>query len=388
MQQNPPVPAELSEAAEASAAGNTESTPAIGPLPSEVLPWARLQTLSVLGLLLLAVFYTLYFARAVFIPIALAILLKLVLAPLVRRLDRVGVPESIGAVVVIALALGTVVFGVVQLSVPATEWLSRAPQSFAMAEYKLRDVKRSVEEVREAAKKVAELTSMDEPEASAPAVVMQGPRLAESFFVGTYSFLVAAIITIVLLYFMLAAGDLFLRKMVQVLPRLHDKKRAIEIARQTERDISTFLLTVTCINTLLGCATGLAMWALGMPNPVLWGVLAGVLNFVPYLGPAVMIGVLALVSLLSFDSWSQMLLAPGGFLVLTTLEGQLITPLVLGQRLTLNPVVIFVALLVWGWLWNVPGVLLAVPLLATFKIVCDHVDALTPVGHFLGRRDE
>lgn len=340
------------------------------------------------GLFVLAVFYTLYFARAVFIPIALAILLKLVLAPLVRRLDRVGVPESIGAVVVIALALGTVVFGVVQLSVPATEWLSRAPQSFAMAEYKLRDVKRSVEEVREAAKKVAELTSMDEPEASAPAVVMQGPRLAESFFVGTYSFLVAAIITIVLLYFMLAAGDLFLRKMVQVLPRLHDKKRAIEIARQTERDISTFLLTVTCINTLLGCATGLAMWALGMPNPVLWGVLAGVLNFVPYLGPAVMIGVLALVSLLSFDSWSQMLLAPGGFLVLTTLEGQLITPLVLGQRLTLNPVVIFVALLVWGWLWNVPGVLLAVPLLATFKIVCDHVDALTPVGHFLGRRDE
>ena len=348
-------------------------------------PWIRLQAVATAGLFILGAFYTLYFARAVFVPIVLAVLLKLVLAPLVRRLTKMRIPEPVGAAFILVLVLGSVGYGVVKLSEPASDWLTRGPQSFAMLEYKLRDIKQSVAEVND---KVKELTEMNESSGDSSQVVVQGPTLAESVFAGTSNVVSVAVITAVLLYFMLASGDLFLRKTVQVLPRMHDKRRAIEIARQTEREISTYLLTVTVINILLGCAAGLVMWALGMPNPVLWGVLAATLNFIPYVGGIVMVGILGLVSLLTFDSWSQMLLPPAIYIMMTALEGQVITPMVLGNRLALNPVVIFGAMLIWGWLWNVPGLLLAVPLMAAFKIVCDHVEALRPVGRYLGKRDD
>jgi predicted PurR-regulated permease PerM len=192
--------------------------------------------------------------------------------------------------------------------------------------------------------------------------------------------------TTILLYFMLASGDLVLRKTVRVLPRLQDKKRAVDIFRQAERDISTYLVTITLVNITLGAVTAAAMYLLGMPNPVLWGVLAAVLNYVPYLGPLTTFGVIALVSLLTFDQLSEAILPPLVFLGLTSLEGQVLTPLFLGRRLTLNPVAVFLALLIWGWLWGIPGILLAVPLLATFKIFCDNIEPLAPIGEFLDRR--
>jgi predicted PurR-regulated permease PerM len=347
-----------------------------------------MQAVALVGLFLIGIFYTLYFASAVFIPVALALLLKLVLAPVVRRLTGIGIPETLGSGLVIALLLAAVGTGILSLSEPASEWLAQAPRSFEMAEYKLKDLKQSVEEVSKATKKVEEIAGVSNDPAVSRAVVVQGPGLAESVVSGASSVLGAVVITTVLLFFLLASGDLFLRKLVKVLPSLHDKRRAIEIARQTERDISTYLFTVTIVNALLGSATALTMWLLEMPNPVLWGVLAAVLNFIPYVGPGMMILILALVSLLTFNSWPQILLPPGVYLGLTFLEGQLLTPLTLSHRLTLNPVVIFVALLVWGWLWSVPGLLLAVPLLAAFKIVCDRVEPLRPIGHFLAKRDE
>lgn len=379
--------------ADAEVSTQTTSDPTRAPDPARPLGgsggasarWLGLQAIATVGLFVLGAFYTLYFARAVFIPIVLAVLLKLVLAPLVRRLTKVRIPEPMGAAIVLVLVLGTVGYGAVELSGPASDWLTRGPQSFAMLEYKLRDIKQSVEEVNQ---KVEELTAMDESPGESSRVVVQGPTLAETLFAGTSNLVGAAVITVVLLYFMLASGDLFLRKTVHVLPSMHDKRRAIGIARRTEREISTYLLTVTVINILLGCAAGLVMWALGMPNPVLWGVLAATLNFIPYVGGIMMVGILGLVSLLTFDTWSQMLLPPAIYLVMTALEGQLITPMVLGNRLALNPVVIFGAMLIWGWLWNVPGLLLAVPLMAAFKIVCDHVEALRPLGQYLGKRDD
>jgi predicted PurR-regulated permease PerM len=352
-----------------------------------VVPRMRIQTVALVGLLVLGVFYTLYFASAVFIPIALAVLFSLLLAPLVRRLARFGVPEALGAAIVLALVLAGVVFGILRLAEPAADWLARAPYSFARLEERVRDLRTPVEQVQEATRKVEELADM-QAEPGRPAVVVEGPSLAQSLAIGTYSFLTAAAITTVLLYFMLASGDLFLLKLVQALPRLRDKKLAIEIARRSEREISTYLLTITCVNAVLGIATGIAMALLGMPNPVLWGVVAGMLNFVPYLGPTITIAILAFVALLSFDTWPEILLPPLVFLLLTALEGQLITPFVVGRRLMLNPVVIFISLLIWGWLWGIPGMLMAVPLLAAFKILCDHIEPMTPFGAFLGRRDE
>lgn len=349
----------------------------------------KLIALNTAGGLILAVFYTLYFAQTIFVPIVLAFLLNLLLSPVVRKLARWRLPEPVGAALVLVVLLAVVGLAVFQLSGPASTWFERAPYTFYKIEQRLKELKEPVEEVREATQKVEELANVNQAEGeTAEKVVVQGPSMTQTFFVGTYSFLAAIVIVIVLLYFLLASGDLFLRKLVQVLPRLHDKKLAIEIARRCERDISAYLLTVTCVNAGLGVVIGTAMWLIGLPNPVLWGVLGGLANFIPYLGPAFMIGVLTLVGLATFSEFPEIIAPPAVFFLITTFEGQLITPSILGRRLTLNPVVIFLALLIWGFLWGVPGILMAVPLLAALKIFCDNIPPLTTIGQFLGRREQ
>lgn len=351
--------------------------------------WLRSIAFSTGGLLILGAFGALYFAKTIFVPIVLALLLNLLFSPVVRKLARLGIAEALGAAAVLILLLGGLGIGIFQLSGPASEWFERAPLTFAKLEYRLRDLKAPMEEVQQAAKRVEELTNVDAQEGeAAPRVVVSGPSIAESFLTNTYSVVAAIVITTVLLYFLLASGDLFLRKLVQVLPRLNDKKLAIEIARRSERDISAYLLTITCVNASLGVVVGAVMWLIGMPNPILWGALAGIVNFIPYLGPTLMIAILGVVSLTTFYDWTQVLAPPALFLIITTFEGQLITPAILGRRLTLNPVVIFLALLVWGFLWGIPGILMAVPLLAAFKILCDNIPPLQTVGQFLGRREQ
>ncbi len=154
--------------------------------------------------------------------------------------------------------------------------------------------------------------------------------------------------------------------------------------RQIQKDISLYLLTVTMINAGLGVAVGTAMYGLGMPNPILWGVMAGCFNFIPYLGAIASAIVLTLVASVTFDQLGHILLVPVVFIVLNELEGMIVTPAVVGKRLSLNPVAIFIWLLLWGWLWGIPGTLLAVPLLAVIKIICDNITALAPIGEFLG----
>jgi predicted PurR-regulated permease PerM len=232
-----------------------------------------------------------------------------------------------------------------------------------------------------------ERTIAGEPTA-APAAAKGPSWIKEALFGGTTAFVSEAIVVMVLLYFLLASGDLFLRKLIKVLPTFKDKKRAVEIAREVERNISTYLFTVTLINVGVGVAVGLGVWLLGMPNPVLWGVLACVLTYIPYLGAIVGIGILGLAALLTFEDLGHALAVPAVYMFVSFLEGNFVTPLVLGRRLTLNPVVIFVGLLFWFFLWGIPGALLAVPILAVFKIVCDHVDTLAPIGEFFGPADD
>jgi predicted PurR-regulated permease PerM len=193
------------------------------------------------------------------------------------------------------------------------------------------------------------------------------------------------LVMIALLFFLLASGDTLLRQAVTIAPRLGDKRRVVEIVRETEDDISYYLLTVSMINAGLGVAVGAAMYILGMPNAPLWGVMAGVFNFVPFLGAVTGIGIVGLVALLTFDQAWSIFLPPLSYLGLTSIEAQFVTPALLARRLTLNPVAVFLALIVWTWMWGIAGALLAVPLLATFKICCDHVEPLQPIGTMLGR---
>ena len=332
------------------------------------------------GLFVLAAFYTIYFARDVLLPLVLAALLTLVLTPVMRVLDAVRIPKAIGAAIVVGGLLAT--FGVAAslLIEPATEWMAKAPQTLSRLEVKLWTLKRSVEEVSKAAEQVEKIAGGDEkPKVQAT----QRPPLTSRIIAGAQKVLLVAAPTIVLLYFLLATGDLFLRKLVKVLPTLADKRRAVTVARTVQDDLAIYLFTITCINAGLGVVTGIAMYLLGMPNPVLWGVMVAVLNYVPYLGPLVSNIVLTTVAALTFDSLAQTLAVPAVFFCITFIEGQVLMPFITGRRLTLNPVVIFLSMLLWGWLWGVVGMLIAVPIAMTFRIVCEHVEWLQPLGEFL-----
>ena len=214
---------------------------------------------------------------------------------------------------------------------------------------------------------------------------MKKSSVGEILLGQTQGFLVSGGVMFVLLFFLLASGDMFLRKLVTVLPRFENKKLAVEISRQIEHDISRYLLTVTLINAVFGSAVGLSMYFIGLPNALLWGVMAGLLHFIPFLGAIVGISVVTLVALVTMDQLTSILLVPSAYLGLNLLEEYLFFPFLIGRRLLLNPVVIFIWLIFWGWLWGIPGALMAVPLLAIFKIVCDHIEPLAAVAEFLGR---
>jgi predicted PurR-regulated permease PerM len=342
-----------------------------------------IRSLALTGLLLLASFYTLYFGRAFFLPIVLALMLDFLLSPVVRALKKLRLPEALGAALVVFGLLGSVAWGVYELAGPAYEWAQKAPQTMRRLEGKLRDFKKPVQTMSKATEQVERITQVGGGKAP-PTVAVRTESLGERMFSQATELVAGGMVMIILLFFLLASGDLFLRKLIRVLPSLSDKKRAVEIARQIETEISAYLVTVTIINVALGAAVWGVTTLLGVPNPLLWGVLAMVTNYIPYLGAIIMIVVLAMVGFLTFPDTTQALMVPLSFVGLNILESYLVTPMVLGRRLTLNPVVIFLALTFWGWLWGITGGLLAVPIMVVFKIFCDHAEPLRPIGEFLG----
>jgi predicted PurR-regulated permease PerM len=356
--------------------------------PQHVLATGPVQAVAVrsfmlIGLFLLVLFHTLRVARDLFLPLMLAFFLSFLLSPLLRLLKRAHIPEALGAALLLIALVGGVGLGLYSLVTPATEWIAKAPASVTRIQGKLRNLHFPMEQMSRTADQVERTIAGDSR--TAPVSAVKSPAwIKQALFGGTTDFVSEAIVVIVLLYFLLASKDLFLRKLIKVLPTLKDKKRAVEIAREMEQNISTYLFTVTLINMGVGVAVGAGVWLLGMPNPVLWGVLACVLTYIPYLGAVVGISILGLAAALVFDDLGHVLAVPGVYMVVSFLEGNFITPLVLGRRLTLNPVVIFVGLLFWFFLWGIPGALLAVPTLAVFKIICDHVDTLAPIGEFFG----
>ena len=336
----------------------------------------------------LALLYSLYLAHEFLIPIAFALLLNFLLSPLVRRLLRWGISPPVSAAFVVVLLIGAVAEGIYQLSGPAQRWAVTAPQSFSRAEHKLRTIIRPVQQVTKNVERAADAVSSS-PGGTAPNVVVQaGPSVSSRLF-GTTQRIVAGLLEIfILLYFLLAGGDLFLQKLIKVLPHFSDKVKAVEIARATESAVSAYLSTAFLVNMVEGAVVAGVFWLLGMPSPLLWGTLVFCLEFVPYLGALTAVIVFTVAGLTTFDEVARALLVPGSFLAINLLQANVVTPLLLGHRLTLNPVAIFVGLSFFFWIWGVPGAFLAVPLLASFKIFCDHIESLAAIGEFLGQRDE
>ena len=373
-------------------------------------------SLAVIGIFLLSLFYFLYFARPFLLPVVLALMLSFLLKPMVRLLSRFKIPQPIGAAVLLIFLVLTLGNYITLLTQPAAEWMARGPESLRQVERKVRHLLRPVERLTKAAEQVENMTKGAETETDAakssdpasnavavaatepgppkptpserarepaPKIQIKQSNLADTMLSYTKSFLTGAIETIVLLYFLLASGDLFMGKLVKVLPTLQDKKHAVEIAHEVQHNISIFLFTITIINICLGIIVGLSLWVLHMPNPVLWGVVAGLLNFIPYFGPITGVLILAFAGLVTTNSVGEAILPPLIYLTLHALESNFITPMILGRRLTLNPVVIFISLIFWTWIWGIPGAILSVPMLMTLKIFCDHFKPLASIGEFL-----
>ncbi len=357
------------------------------PAPDDLpLPPGRRRrgSIAVQGLFALSIIYTLYVASAFLLPVVLAILLTFLLRPLVTALARFWIPPALGAAVVVLGTVGVLGYTVWQLAEPAVTWAERAPSSLRDVERKLRILKAPMQTVSRATEQVEKLTTVD-PNTPTRQVEIKPTGLRDTLWEGTWGFLGATSIMLTLCYFLLASGDFFVEKAVDVLPRLQDKKLAVRLIREVESQVSVYLLTTTLINAGVGLATGLAVWWLGLPNPVLWGVVSWLLNYIPYLGALVNIGLLAVAGLISFDHLTPALLPATAFLAINLVESNVVTPFVLGRRLELNPVMVFLGLTFWWWIWGIPGSLLAVPLLGSAKLICDRIPRLSAVAALLGR---
>jgi predicted PurR-regulated permease PerM len=338
------------------------------------------------ALLLLACFYTLYLAEGFFAPLVLAIVLNFFLSPFVRVLGKAWIPAPAAAGIVMLVCGGVVGFLIYEFSGPVSEWVERTPQIMSNISTEFQRLKKPVEKVTQATEQVSKMAQVGTaaPGKKAAEVELKRPGMIDGWFSKTRDAVLELVVFVVMLYFLLSSGDLFLRKLIHVLPRFEDKKRAVLIMRQIEDHISKYLLTVAMINACLGAAGGLAFWALGMPNPALWGALAFLLNFIPYLGALAEILIVGLVAAATFPHLSHALLIPACYLGLATIEANFFTPYVMGRRMTLNPVVIFAAVTFGGFLWGILGIFLAVPALVMLKIFCDHMEPLAPIGEFLG----
>ena len=366
----------------------------------------------------LAVFAAMYVGSELLIPIALSVLFTGLLRPVVRRFERAGLPAVVGSTVVLVVFLGLAAVAFASLAAPVRSWVAEAPDTFAKAQERLQGIRKPLQTMTQAVQKIeAGATGQPPPEHSGseqsgdssrghaargapqsnaspskPPVLNANPggggssvaAIAARVF-GTTTAVLAAIVEVVLLTFLLlASGDTFLNKLVRVLPLRREKREAVEIAGETERVVSHYMVVTALINVGQGVLVGLAMALLHVPNPLLWGLLTFALEFIPYLGGASMIILLTLVGLATFDSLGRAVLPPLTYLAITTLQNNLVSPIAYGRGLRLNPVAVFVGVLFWYGLWGVAGAFLAVPILASLKIMGDHIDSLAPLAEFLG----
>jgi predicted PurR-regulated permease PerM len=374
------------EESSALAAGSTAND-APADRPSEArpvempLPRNR-QALLLAGIFGLLLIYSLYFARDMAIPVVFAVILHFALEPVMRSLVRLHIPRVVAGLLVILVFLACVAGFAMTLSAPAADWIAKAPQTLSRIEDRLYFLKEQIAELQDALHHVEKIAAGSGRETAVVAV--QGPGLSSSLFSGTRSMLTELGTITVLLFFFLVSGDMMLRRFVEILPRLADKKQAVEITREIESQVSAYLGTIGIINAVVGMATGIAAYLCGLPDPVLWGTIAFALNFIPILGPLTGIIGLFLVGLMTFDGVWHALLPAGIYLLIHLVEGEALTPMLLARRFVLNPVLVMMSLVFWYWMWGIAGALLAVPMLAILKIVCDRVRPLMALGHFLG----
>jgi predicted PurR-regulated permease PerM len=336
------------------------------------VPWA------VRGLFVIALVFALREAGALLAPVVIAVVLTFVLAPAVRWLRRRGVPEVTGAALLVLLLLGSVVPLVFGLAEPAAQWWEKAPTTVAQLLAQFDRMRAAVpglapppppappplKPTRGAAAAVSASASAPAPaDPVKERLASEGVALTGMLLGRSVAFSISAAATMILLYFLLASEHWMLSRCVEAIPQRRARALLLGGVRAAQREIGRYLFALGCINFGAGALTGLALWALGLPNPVLWAVVVAVLNFVPYLGPLTSMGLLLLAGLASFTELPAMLAPVGVFALIHAIESNLFSPWMVGRRLALSPISVFLSVMFWGWLWGMAGALIAVPVL-------------------------
>jgi len=354
--------------------------------PDESAVYLKTSRIALIGIFILGIIAAIYLARDFLIPVVFAFLIALTFRPAVRKLARYNVPPWAAATGFASLLVLICLAGAYLASGPISGWIADAPEIQRTFLEKISNIRswfggflNLTERIQDAAAPANE--------AGVQEVVIKESGLAAFLatvagYPANFVFMLSAALVIAL--FLMASGDLFYEKLVRVLPTLNDKKTALRIVYDVEREVSNYLLTVTAINAGVAVAVAISFQLLGMPTPYLWGVLAFALNFIPYIGPIAGTALAGLAAIVAFDSLTYALLAPLAYIVVIGIETQLLTPYVLSRRMQLNSVAILLALAFWTWAWGIPGIIVAVPLLMTFRIFCSHLEPLSAIGEFLG----
>jgi predicted PurR-regulated permease PerM len=347
------------------------------PTPVEIGPWLKNSALR--GLLVIAIVLVLKAASDLLIPVAVALLLTFVLAPPVRTLRRYGIPEAIGAAVVVATLLSSTVLMGVALSGPAAQWWERAPSTLAELMMRFDRLRAALPLIGTPPPPPATPRARAQPErnaAQAPPdpvkehLATEGVALTRTVIGKAFTFSLSATATVILLYFLLASEHWVLTRSVEAIPRRRSRALLLAGLRCAQREIGRFVASLALINVGVSIATYAAMLWLGLPSPLLWAVVAGVLNFIPYIGPFLTVVALLLAGMLSFDGAAAMLAPAAMFLLIHAIESNLISPWFVGRRLSLSPVAVFLSVMFWGWAWGIAGAMMAVPALVGLRSVC------------------
>jgi predicted PurR-regulated permease PerM len=349
-------------------------------LPDMLVP-TDIRTVFQGGLFFLALLAACYAAGEIILPIVLAFVLKLVLQPAMRILENLHLPRAVAALAIIMLLFGGFVGLGTALSGPAASWAQKIPGGLPRLEERLTFLSRPLQALQKFLQHADGLTQTADP--AVPTVAVQSSGLSDKLLNGTRTIASGLFTTVLVLFFLLVSGDTFLRRLVEVLPRFKDKRQAVEISQQIEADISAYLATITMMNAAVGIATGIVAAACGLGNPVLWGTIAFALNYVPILGPVIGAAIFGFVGLLSIDALWLAFVPAGAYVLIHVIEGETVTPLLLARRFTINPVLVILAIVFWYWMWGVLGVILAMPMLAITKIICDRIQPLNAFGHFI-----
>ena len=333
------------------------------------------------GLFVLAVLVGAYVASDIVLPLVFAIVLKLLLQPALRILEGLHIPRTIASLLLILALLGTIVGLGTVISGPARTWAGKLPEGIPRLQERLSFMRGPIDTLQRFLQQVEDFGGT-EPSPNA-ATLTQGPTLLSKLFTGVRHFASGFFTTVLFLFFLLVSGDIFLHRLVEILPRFRSKRQVVEISQQIESDVSAYLVTITIMNAAVGIATALAMWLTGVGDPILWGTVAFLLNYVPILGTAMGVLIFLLAGLLSHDTLWQALLPAGLYFGFHLIEGETLTPMLLARRFTLNPVLVIISLAFWFWMWGIPGAILSMPMLAITKIICDRLQPLAAFGHFL-----